>query len=109
LGRFSGTIDAHKTNAIPRLHFPVDILEDFTRGVNFTDMFESQHYRVSKADEGKMKTYYELRIADGLISELIVTKFNRKFGLANFLISGWKPLEVIWLFVWKYQSEDCCC
>jgi hypothetical protein len=51
LGGFACTIDPDKTNAIAHFHFPVDILEDFASGVNFTDMFESQHYCVSRTDD----------------------------------------------------------
>jgi hypothetical protein len=37
------------------------------------------------------EAFYELRVADGLISEFIVTKFNPKFGTDYPLISGWMP------------------
>src|SRR5919199_1155075 len=43
LSGFARTVDADKTDAIAHFYFPIDILENFACGVDFTDMFESQH------------------------------------------------------------------
>ncbi|HEY9822813.1 MAG TPA: hypothetical protein V6D35_18880 [Candidatus Sericytochromatia bacterium] len=50
-------------------------------------MFESQHGCVSRTDEGQVEATDERRVADGLLSELIVTKFNPKVGTSNPVIA----------------------